>query len=265
MSLSSDYTHLRWERDSSVLRVTIDHPGSDLNVVDEAMHEQLRRLFSELRNETEARVVLLTGRGRAFSAGGDFKWFPSFQEPGVAEQVRREGKQIIWDLLDIEIPVISAINGPAVGLGATIALACDVIFMARSATIADPHVKVGVVAGDGGAVIWPLAVGPALAKRYLMTGDPLTAEEAERIGLVTHVVDDDELGAEAMAFARRLAAGAPLAIRYTKMAVNQLMKNALTTAFDLSMSLEVLTMKSDNHQEALQALAEKRDPDFKGL
>jgi enoyl-CoA hydratase len=264
MSPSSDYTHLRWERDGDVLRVVIDHPSSDLNVVDAAMHAQLRRMFAELRNETDARAVLLTGSGRAFSAGGDFKWFPTFQEPGVAEEVRREGKQIIWDLLDIEIPIVCAINGPAVGLGATIALACDVIFAARSATIADPHVRVGIVAGDGGAVMWPLAIGPALAKRYLMTGDPLAAEEAERIGLVTHVVEDDRLLDESLAFARRLAAGAPLAIRYTKMAVNQLIKQSLTTAFDLSMSLEVLTMRSDDHTEALRAIAEKREPNFKG-
>jgi enoyl-CoA hydratase len=136
--------------------------------------------------------------------------------------------------------------------------------MARGATIADPHVRVGIVAGDGGAVVWPLALGPALAKRYLMTGDPLSAEEAERIGLITHVVDDERLDEEALAFARRLGNGAPLAVRYTKMAVNQLMKQALTTAFDLSMSLEVLTMKSDDHQEALRAMQEKRDPDFTG-
>lgn len=264
MSPSSEYMCLELVRVEKVLRVTIDHPKSDLNAVDGVLHEELHRLFAELRSETEARAVLLTGRGRAFSAGGDFSWFPTLQEPGALEDLRRDAKQLIWDLLDVEIPIVCAINGHAIGLGASIALLCDAIFMARTATIADPHVKVGIVAGDGGAVIWPLAVGPALAKRYLLTGDPLTAEEAHRIGLVTDVVEDDDLDDEALAFARRLAAGAPLAIRYTKLAVNQLVKQALATSFDLSTAFELLTFRSDDHIEALAALREKRDPDFRG-
>ncbi len=258
------YECIRFERIDDVLRVVIDHPRSDLNAVDGVLHHELRWLFGDLRAETDARAVLLTGRGRAFSAGGDFNWFPSLQASGRLEELRREGKQIIWDLLDVEIPIVCAINGHAIGLGATIALLCDTIFAARSATIADPHVRVGVVAGDGGAVAWPLAVGPALAKRYLMTGDPLTAEEAHRIGLINEVCDDDKLDDAAMAFAQRLAAGAPLAIRYTKMAVNQLVKQALATAFDYALSMELLTFKSEDHAEALAALKEKREPNFKG-
>jgi enoyl-CoA hydratase len=128
--------------------------------------------------------VLLTGRGRAFSAGGDFAWFPTLRETERLERLRRDAKQMIWDLLDVEVPIIAALNGHAMGLGASIALLCDVIFMAEDATIGDPHVRVGLVAGDGGAVIWPLLLGPARAKQYLLTGDALKAEEAERIGLV---------------------------------------------------------------------------------
>ena len=152
----------------------------------------------------------------------------------------------------------------AIGLGASIALLCDVILMADDATLADPHVRVGIVAGDGGAVIWPLAVGPARAKQYLLTGDPLTAHEAERIGLVNRVVPAAELDAAAMAFADRLAAGAPLAVRYTKLAVNKLVKEALNVAFDTSTALELLTFPSDDHQEALRAMREKRAPEFRG-
>jgi enoyl-CoA hydratase len=143
-------------------------------------------------------------------------------------------------------------------------LLCDVIFMAADATIADPHVRVGIVAGDGGAAIWPLAVGPARAKEYLLTGDSLRAEEAERIGLVNHVVPSAELDAAATAMARRLAAGAPLAVRYTKLSVNKLIKEALNTAFDVSTALELLTMRSRDHQEALAAIREKREPRFTG-
>jgi len=261
---SGDFTTLKLERVGDVLRVVIDHPTSELNAVDEALHGDLTRLFSGLRREEEARAVLLTGRGRAFSAGGDFKWFPTLRDPGRMEALRRDAKQLIWDLLDVEIPIVAAVNGHAMGLGASIALLCDVIFMADTATIGDPHVKVGIVAGDGGAVIWPLLVGPARAKQYLLTGDPVSAAEAERIGLVNRVVPAADLEREAMAFAARLAAGAPLAVRYTKLAVNKLVKDALNVAFDASTALELVTFRSEDHQEALAALREKRPPAFKG-
>jgi enoyl-CoA hydratase/carnithine racemase len=260
----SAYTTLETARVGDVLRVTIAHPTSPLNAVDDALHGDLTRLFADLRRESDARAVLLTGKGEAFSAGGDFAWFPQLREPGRMEALRRDAKQLVWDLLDVEVPIVAAVNGPAMGLGASIALLCDVIFMADTAVIGDPHVKVGIVAGDGGAVIWPLALGPARAKQYLLTGDPVTAAEAERIGLVNRVVAAADLDREAMAFAERLAAGAPLAVRYTKLAVNKLVKDALNVAFDASTALELVTFQSEDHQEALAALREKRPPVFKG-
>ena len=260
----SSYRALRIEYLDPILKITIDHPDSPLNAVDDLLHSELTRLFSELKREDRARAILLTGAGKAFSAGGDFEWFPTLDDLGKLEHLRRDAKQMIWDLLDVPLPIVAAINGPAIGLGASIALLCDTIWMADTATIADPHVLVGIVAGDGGAAIWPLAVGPARAKDYLMTGDPLPAVEAERIGLVNHVVAADQLDAEAMAFARKLAAGAPLAIQYTKQAVNKVVKNALNTAFDASTALEIVTFQSDDHKEALAALREKRQPEFKG-
>ena len=252
------------QRDGDVLVVTIDRPGDDLNRVDGELHEALAALFPRLQAERQARAVLLRAEGRAFSAGGDFAWFPALQEPGATERVRLDGKQIIWDLLDVHLPVVVALEGPAIGLGASIALLCDAVVMARSATIADPHVRVGIVAGDGGTVAWPLAVGPMLAKRYLLTGDAVTAEEAFRLGLITEVADDGTAGERALAFAHRLAAGAPLAVQYTKQAVNQLVKQALATSFDLSTALELVTLRSTDHAEALAALREKRDPRFEG-
>lgn len=253
------------ERDGPVLIATIAHPGNELNAVDEALHRDLTALFAALRRESQARAVLLTARGRAFSAGGDFGWFPLLQEPGRMEELRRDAKQMIWDLLDIEIPIVCAINGPAVGLGASIALLTDAIFMADTATLADPHVRVGIAAGDGGTAIWPLAVGPALAKRYLLTGDPISAGDAERLGLVTHVCPPDQLHDLALEFARRLAAGAPLAIRYTKLAVNKLVKDALNVSFDAATAMELVTFRSADHAEALAALRERRPPEFKGV
>lgn len=251
--------------DGHVLKITIDHPDSAMNAVDGTMHEEFTRLFRELKQEDGARAVLITGSGRAFSAGGDFEWFPTLQDPKSLEHLRRDAKQLIWDLLEVELPIVCALNGAAAGLGASVALLCDTIFMAQSAVILDPHVRVGIVAGDGGTVIWPMAVGPAIAKQYLLTGDPVTAEEAQRIGLVNFVCADDDLAQDALAFARRLAAGAPLAIQYTKAAVNKLIKNNLNLAFDHATALEIVTFRSADHAEALAALREKRTPEFKGI
>jgi enoyl-CoA hydratase len=261
--MSGDTT-LRMERVDQVLKVTIDHPTSPLNAVDARLHHDLTNLFAALRREDSARAIVLTGRGRAFSAGGDFNWFPELRGIERLDALRRDAKQLIWDLLDVEVPIVAAVNGHAMGLGASIALLCDVIFVADNATIGDPHVRVGLVAGDGGTAIWPLAVGPARAKQYLLTGDPISAAEAERIGLINRVVPAADLEREAMAFAARLAAGAPLALKYTKLSVNKLIKDALNVAFDSATALELVTFQSDDHQEALAAIREKRAPKFRG-
>jgi enoyl-CoA hydratase len=247
-----------------VLRLVLRHPTSELNAVDDLLHGELTRAFRGLRREREARAVLLTGEGRAFSAGGDFGWLAQLEDLRSLELLRRDARQLIWDLLDVELPVVAALNGPAVGLGASIALLCDVIFMAETATLADPHVRLGIVAGDGGTAIWPLALGPARAKQYLLTGDALGAAEAERLGLVNRVVPPAALQDEALAFARRLAAGAPLAVRYTKLAVNQWLKQTALLGFDVATALEIVTFQSEDHREALAALREKRKPTFQG-
>jgi enoyl-CoA hydratase len=261
---SLSFRALRVERRDAVLRVTIDPPESELNAVDELLHHELTSLFAALRRESGARAVLLTGRGRAFSAGGDFRWLAKLRGLQVLDALRRDAKQLVWDLLDVEIPIVAALNGPAVGLGASIALLCDVILMADTATISDPHVRVGIVAGDGGVAIWPLLLGPARAKQYLLTGDPIGAAEAERLGLVNRVVPAAELEREALAFAERLADGAPLAVRYTKLAVNKWIKEIANVAFDASTALEIVTFQSRDHEEALAAIREKRAPRFEG-
>ena len=259
------FSGIRFQQvDGDVLHVTIDRPGDDLNRVDDALHRDLAALFPRLQRERDARAVLLTASGRAFSAGGDFAWFPDLQEGDRLERLRLDAKAMIWSLLDVHLPIVCALAGPAVGLGASIALLCDVVVMAESATLADPHVRVGIVAGDGGTVAWPLAIGPMLAKRYLLTGDPIPAAEAARIGLVTEAVPDAELADRALAWARRLAAGAPLAVQHTKQAVNQLVKDAAGRSFDLATALEIATFHSADHAEALAALSAKRPPRFEG-
>jgi enoyl-CoA hydratase len=262
--VTPNLNHIELEMHGSVLRAVIDRKDSSVNAVNRQLHDDLCTLMSWLRGAHGLRAVVLTGRGKAFSAGGDYRWFPELRAPGALEELRRAGKQLIWDMLDVEIPIIASVNGPAMGLGATIALLSDVVFMSEDAVIGDPHVRVGIVAGDGGTAIWPLALGPALAKRYLLTGDPVTAHQAMSMGLVTHVSPAADLDGEAMAFAQRLASGAPLAIRYTKLAVNSWMKTVLATAFDVATPYEIVTMQSDDHREALAAIEEGRDPEFHG-
>jgi len=250
--------------EGEVLVATIDRPGSELNAVDGQLHADLAALFARLKRESAARAVVLTGSKRAFSAGGDYGWFPTLRSIEQLDHLRRDAKQMIWDLIDVELPMVAAVNGPAVGLGASIALLCDVVVMADTAVIADPHVRVGVVAGDGGAAIWPVLLGPLLAKRYLLTGDPVTAEDAGRLGLATEVVPADEVAARARAWATRLAEGAPLAVRGTKAAVNAQVKRALLESFDVSMALELPLFLSADHEEALAARREHRPPRFEG-
>ena len=165
------YQTLTFARRGRILTITMNRPEK-LNAVDARMHEELARVFYDVALDEEADIVVLTGAGKGFSAGGDFGWFQDMiDDRKVWERTRLEGKRIVYSLLDLEKPVIAKINGPAMGLGATMALFCDVIFAARSARIGDPHVSVGLVAGDGGAVIWPQLIGYARAKELLMTGD----------------------------------------------------------------------------------------------
>ncbi len=250
------------ERSGHVITATIDHPDSSMNAVDETLHHDLAELFRTLKQEPDARAIVLTGSGRAFSAGGDMGWFPELRDPARMHALRREAKQIIWDQLDVEIPIVCALNGSAVGLGASIALLCDVIVMADTAAIIDPHVQVGLVAGDGGAAIWPLLVGPLAAKRHLMLGEPLTADEALRLGVAAEVCAPDAIGAAGRSWADRLAAQAPLAIQGTKIALNQQIKQALLTSFDVSTALEMTCFASQDHVEAVDAFVEKRTPTF---
>lgn len=258
------YETLRLERNGSILTVRLDHPTSRVNAIDATMHDDLDRVFAELQAESTARAVVITGRPGAFSAGGDFAWFPALRDPLVREEVRRAGRRIVWNILDLQIPLVAAVGGPAAGLGATLALLCDAAFMASDAVIGDPHVRVGLVAGDGGTAIWPALVGPMLAKRYLLTGDMIEAQEAHRLGLVSHVVAPDRLEEAALEFAQRLAEGPPLAIRYTKLAVNTAMKQAFSSAFDVALAYELATMASDDHAEAVAAAVDRRTPRFEG-
>ncbi len=263
MSGYSRYQFVRVELEDGVATLTLNRPDS-LNAVNTAMHHELEDLFTQVQQDRDVKAVVLTGAGRAFCAGGDVKDMAQEKEDRPAGIFDSGARQLAMNLVSIEKPVIAAVNGVAVGLGATLALLCDVVFMADTARIGDPHVKVGLVPGDGGAVIWPLLVGPARAKEYLMTGDLLPAQEAERIGLVNHVVPADRVLAEAQAFAARLAKGATLAIRLAKLSVQRTVLRAMLETLDTSLALEAITGYSHDHAEAVKAFAEKREPRFQG-
>lgn len=252
----ANYETLAFSRDGAVLTVKLDRPQA-LNAVSQRLHTELSRVFAEIAADHTVDAVVLSGEGRAFSAGGDLDWFLRISGPQL-DALFVEARKIILDLVDLPQPIIAAVNGTAAGLGATLALFCDVVYVAEDARISDPHVRIGVTAGDGGAVIWPLLVGPARAKEYLMTGDSLTAAEAERIGLVNKVLPAAELLPAAQALARRLTEGSRPAIRSTKFSVNKLVRDAVNLVLDTSLALEKECFSDPFHKEAIRAFAEKR-------
>lgn len=260
----SSYDTLVFERRGRVLEITMNRPEK-LNAIDEAMHVELARVFIDVSNDPDCDVVVLTGAGRAFSAGGDIDWMQKMiDDPGAFEKTAREGKQIVFSLLDCEKPLVAKLNGHATGLGATIALFCDVVFAADHAKIGDPHVSVGFVAGDGGAVIWPQLIGYARAKEFLMTGDLMTAAQAAQIGLINHAVAAAELDNHVQRFADRLASGATKAIRWSKMSVNIGLKQLAHSIMDASLAYEAMSNITQDHQEAVNAFRAKRAPVFSG-
>jgi enoyl-CoA hydratase len=250
-----DTIHL--DRHDDILVATVDHPDSPVNAVDGRLHHDFGELFRLLKREDQARAVILTGRGRAFSAGGDMAWFPTLRSIDRLHELRREAKQLIWDLLDVELPIVCGLNGSAAGLAASVALLCDVVVIADDAVIVDPHVNVGLVAGDGGAAIWPLLLGPLAAKRHLMLGDPLSAADAVRSGVAVEACARDDVASRASAWARRLADAAPLAVRGTKQSVNAQLKQALLMSFDVSTALEIPCFLSEEHAAAVQRFTDK--------
>ncbi len=260
----SDFKTLKFERRARVLEITMNLPEKR-NAVDEQMHEELSRVFVEASADADSDVLVLTGAGSAFSAGGDIVWMQkSIDQPEIFEKTAREGKQIVFSLLDCEKPIIAKVNGHATGLGATIALFCDVIFASETAKIGDPHVSVGLVAGDGGAVIWPQLIGYARAKEYLMTGELIPATKAADMGLINYAVPAADLEARVREFSDRLASGATKAIRWTKMSANIGLKQLAHSMMDASLAYESLSNLTQDHAEAVKAFIGKRAPVFTG-
>lgn len=258
------YTTIRFSRQGRILTASLNRPEAR-NAVNGALHEELSRLFRDLADDDASDVIVLTGEGKAFCAGGDLVWLQeAIDDPAVFLNTAGEAKRILFGQLDLEKPIICRLNGTAAGLGASIALLCDMIIAADSALIGDPHVSVGFVAGDGGAIIWPQLVGYARAKEYLLTGKLAKAAEAERIGLINRVVPAEQLDEAVYGLARELAEGATKAIRWTKVVTNLPLKAIAHTIFDTGLAYENLSNLTQDHQEALNAFREKRKPVFTG-
>ena len=248
---------------NGVLTLALNRPEV-LNSTNRQMHGELSRVFTQASFDTAVKVIVLTGTGRAFSAGGDIAFLQQcINDYAVFDEVAYEGKQIVYSMLDCEKPIVGRINGHAAGLGATLALMCDITFVADHAKISDPHVKVGLCAGDGGAVIWPQLIGYARAKEYLFTGKAIPAVEAARIGLVNYAVPLDELDARVDAFVQELLNGATAAIRSTKAAINVTLKQLATASMETSTALERLSNRSPEHRLAIDAMLRKEAPDFR--
>ncbi len=260
----SSYEHLLIERQDKVLRVTLNRPEV-LNAVNARLHYELSHIWDDVMYDDAVDVVVLTGAGRAFSAGGDFPWLlQGLKERTVGKLSSYEAKRVVFNLLECEKPVICRMNGDAIGLGATLALCCDMIVAADTARIGDPHVRAGLVAGDGGAVLWPQMIGFARAKYYLMTGELIEAKDAEGMGLINRAVPEAELDAAVDKLAARLVAGATKAIRWTKVSANIALKQLAHGVFDAGIAYELMTQIGDDHAEAVHSFVEKRKPRFTG-
>ncbi|HUC59474.1 MAG TPA: enoyl-CoA hydratase/isomerase family protein [Streptosporangiaceae bacterium] len=258
----ASYHHLLFERQGNgVLLITMNRPEV-YNAADEAMHGQLARLWADVAQDDETRVAVITGAGKAFSAGGDLAMVQRMAGNYQATaHMLGEMSDLVYNLVNCEKPVISAINGVAVGAGLVIALLADISVCAEDARLGDGHVKLGAAAGDHAAIIWPLLCGMAKARYYLMTGEMVDGREAERIGLVSKALPRDEVLPEALRIAGNLAAGSQLAIRLTKRALNSWLRTA-GPIFDQSAAYEMLTFMGPDVAEGAAALREKRAPRF---
>jgi enoyl-CoA hydratase len=260
----SQYTAIAFRRDGKVLHATLNRPEV-MNAFDAVLDREVGMLFGDVASDPDANVLVLSGAGKAFSAGGDIEHMQTvIDDPQLFLDGIRNGKKLLFGMLDCPKPIIAKVNGAAMGLGATVALFCDIVIAANHAKIADPHVRVGFSAGDGGAVIWPALLGHARAKQYLLTGDALTGEEAARIGLINQAVAAEDLDRVVDELAQRLAAGASLAIQWTKLSVNVTLKQQLASVLEASFAYEAMSNLTADHQEAVNAFREKRAPRFTG-
>jgi enoyl-CoA hydratase/carnithine racemase len=247
------------EADGPIRIVRLNRPD-DLNATNHELHHALAGLFPQLDADEDARVAVLTGNGRAFSAGGDFSYLDELtRDVALREQTLVDGKRIVTGMAACRVPIVAAVNGPAVGLGCSLVALADIVFMAESAHLADPHVALGLVAGDGGPISWPLLTSLQLAKEYVLTGDRIPARRAAEIGLVNHVCADDAVLDEAIACARRIAKLPRRAVEDTKRIVNLHLERAVTATIDFALAAEDRSFTSPELRANLDRLLARDD------
>ncbi len=262
MSDLPSFSTIELSRRGRLLKLTLNRPDA-MNAVNLALHDDLAAALWFAQCDTLSDVLMITGAGRAFSAGGDLDHIAnSAAHPHLFDHEAQVAKRIIYTMLDIDKPIVCRLNGHAVGLGATIALFCDVIFASEKAKIGDPHVGLGLVAGDGGAIIWAQRIGLGRAKEYLLTGEILSASKAAEIGLVNHCLPLDELDGAVDAFCDKLLAGAMGAIKATKVLTNMELKRIAHSVMEAGIAMESVSVRSADHLEGIAALREKRAPKF---
>jgi len=260
--LYAKYTRLKFERPAErVLQIVLDTPGR-LNATDATMHGELALVWRDIDADPDVSVALIRGAGKAFSAGGDLELVEAIADDfATRTRVWREARDLVYNIINCSKPVVSAMHGPAVGAGLVCGLLADISIAAKTARIIDGHTRLGVAAGDHAAIIWPLLCGMAKAKYYLLLCEPVSGAEAERIGLISLAVEEDELFDKALEVAKRLAAGSPSAIRWTKHALNNWLR-MMGPTFDNSLALEFLGFSGPDVREGLASLREKRAPTF---
>jgi enoyl-CoA hydratase len=264
----SRYQALKLSLKDRIMTVTLSNPGKK-NAVTPAMSEELTTLWDDLWQDPEVSVVIVTGEGDAFCSGADLSGLskrlaPEVRTRRVVNHVTRSARKHVMGILDCEKPILAKVRGVAYGMGVNVALACDMVFVSENARLCDSHVKAGMAAGDGGVLLWPLAVGIHRAKEYLMTGEPIPGKVAEEIGLVNRCLPDDLLDAHVQQMAEKLRDLPPHAVNYTKVALNTALKQMTQSAFEASLAYEVYTMGLADFAEANNAFREKRKGTYTG-
>lgn len=259
------YSALTFEYEGRVLTIRIDL-AERLNVVTEQLHVEMATVFEDAARDPDSDIIVLTGAGRTFCAGGDLKWLAEELEASSTPFVTEAHvmRRIVGSILECPKPIIAAVNGDAIGFGASIALLCDVVIAVEHAQFADPHVKLGLSTGDGGSLIWPQLIGYAKARHYLLTGDALNAVEAERIGLIALVKSAEEFPAFVASYAARMAKGAQTAIRYSKITANLPLRQLAATVYEAMIAYEGLCKHTGDYREGVTAFLEKRKPVYIG-
>ena len=258
------YEHLQFTRRGRVLTVTMNRPEVK-NAANIRMHRELSTVFGDVARDPDSDIVVLTGAGDAFSSGGDIRSMrDKIADRTLWNDTVDEARRLFYSVLDLDKPLIARINGAATGLGATLAVYADIAIAADTAVIGDPHVKVGLAAGDGGALMWPMLIGFQRAKELLFLGDNIDAVEAARLGLITHAVPAAELDARVDALVERLLKLPPVALKGTKKAINHTLKQLALATFEYGVSLETQSQLTHDHAEAVEAFIARRPPVFTG-